>query len=406
MLDPERVARARRGPRLGHGVAHECPGGAVPRLGPGDLGLHDRAGGHGSRAHGVALAGGQLHHLVEGAAGEAEADGADAEGERPEEGEPVERAVGDGLLADDLGPATLGDEAPRARRSRCCPNRAAPSCTRCRAARPGPARRGRTAPAGRRREGRARRVVHHDRPAADPRAVGRARAPLPVPADEQPALDRPGAALWCGVAAGDGPRVAVDLLGPSLRQVAAEQGGRGGDHPAPGRPGLERGQRLERVEQHRAPTARARRSAPAPRPRPRPVSTSGARQVGREPAQLLDLRRPPVGLAAERRDGVAQLGHPIVAGGGAGGVDHPSILPQEHGMPPHLGQPSAKRRSRAVEVDAGDVGQRGDPGQDVRELVALLVDRALAQRLGQLPDLLGQPGDRSRQAPLPVARVP
>ena len=104
-------------------------------------------------------------------------------------------------------------------------------------------------------------------------------------------------------------------------------------------------------------------------------------------------------------DGVAQLGHPVVAGRGAGGVDHPSILPQQHGMPPHLGQPSAKRRQRAVQVDAGDVGQRGDPGQDVRELVALLVDRALAQRLGQLPDLLGQPGDRSRQAPLPVARA-
>ena len=248
-------------------------------------------------------------------------------------------------------------------------------------------------------------VVHDDRPAADPRAVERARAPLPVPAHEQPALDRPGAALWCGVAAGDGPRVAVDLLGPPLRQVAAEQGGRGGDHPAPGRPGLERGQCLERVEQleHRQlEPAVARAGAQA---RPRPVSTSALdRSAGSRRSSSISAR-PPVGLAAERLDGVAQLGHPVVAGRGAGGVDHPSILPQRHGMPPHLGQPSAKRASAPSRSMPAMLASVATQARTSGELVALLVDRALAQRLGQLPDLLGQPGDRGRQAPLPVARA-
>ena len=226
-----------------------------------------------------------------------------------------------------------------------------------------------------------------------------------MPAHEQPALDRPGAALWCGVAAGDGPRVAVDLLGPPLRQVAAEQGGGGGDHPAPGRPGLERRQRLERVEQLEDGQLEPAVAVPAPRrDRGRCRSSALDRSAGsRRSSSISAARRsawPPSASTASRSSA-----SPVVAGRGAGGVDHPSILPQQHGMPPHLGQPSAKRAERAVQVDAGDVGQGGDPGQDVRELVALLVDRALAQRLGQLPDLLGQPGDRGRQAPLPVARA-
>ena len=73
-------------------------------------------------------------------------------------------------------------------------------------------------------------------------------------------------------------------------------------------------------------------------------------------------------------------------------------------MRPHLGQPWAYRSRAVLEVDAGDVGQRGHPRQHVGELLALLRDRALPQGLRQLADLLGQPGHARRQTPFTVAR--
>ena len=57
---------------------------------------------------------------------------------------------------------------------------------------------------------------------------------------------------------------------------------------------------------------------------------------------------------------------------------------------------------RVVERQAELVGQRRQPGEHVAELVQLLVRRALAHRLGQLADLLAQPGDGGRDAPLGV----
>ena len=57
---------------------------------------------------------------------------------------------------------------------------------------------------------------------------------------------------------------------------------------------------------------------------------------------------------------------------------------------------------RVVEGQTQLVGQRCQPGQQVGELVQLLGRRTLAHRLGQLAQLLGQPGHGGIHAPLPV----
>ena len=57
-----------------------------------------------------------------------------------------------------------------------------------------------------------------------------------------------------------------------------------------------------------------------------------------------------------------------------------------------------------VEVEAELVGQRCQPGQHVAQFVELLGRGALADGLGQLAQLFGQPGHGGRDAPLAVGR--
>ena len=60
---------------------------------------------------------------------------------------------------------------------------------------------------------------------------------------------------------------------------------------------------------------------------------------------------------------------------------------------------------RRGQVDADLVGERGEPGDDVGELVLAVGVGALAHRLGQLADLLGEPrhGRRDATAAVPLA---
>ena len=63
-----------------------------------------------------------------------------------------------------------------------------------------------------------------------------------------------------------------------------------------------------------------------------------------------------------------------------------------------LRAPSAVAGNGGVlQRDAELLGKRGDPRQDVGQLLTLLLDRALASGLRQLADLLAQPGDGSTQ---------
>src|SRR5213076_1302761 len=61
--------------------------------------------------------------------------------------------------------------------------------------------------------------------------------------------------------------------------------------------------------------------------------------------------------------------------------------------------------SRAVERQAELIGQGRQPGEDVADLVELLVARALADGPGQLAELLREPGDRRVDAAAAVART-
>lgn len=58
--------------------------------------------------------------------------------------------------------------------------------------------------------------------------------------------------------------------------------------------------------------------------------------------------------------------------------------------------------SGLVQREVELVGQRGQPGQHVAQLVELLFGGALADGLGQLAHLLAQPGDGGGHAPFPV----
>ena len=52
--------------------------------------------------------------------------------------------------------------------------------------------------------------------------------------------------------------------------------------------------------------------------------------------------------------------------------------------------------SRFAEVHAHLIGKGCEPRQHIGELVELLIVRALAHRLGELTDLLGEPCNRTR----------
>ena len=55
------------------------------------------------------------------------------------------------------------------------------------------------------------------------------------------------------------------------------------------------------------------------------------------------------------------------------------------------------------EVDALMIGKRCHPRNHIAELVHLLLWRALTNRLGELADLFGQPGDCRRHTALTIA---
>ena len=86
-------------------------------------------------------------------------------------------------------------------------------------------------------------------------------------------------------------------------------------------------------------------------------------------------------LAAARRT------EALRAGAGRGAAARAAVGVAGHGVV-----------ERQVEL----LGQRGQPGQHVAELVELLLGRALAHGLGQLAELLGQPGDRGGHTPSAV----
>ncbi len=73
-----------------------------------------------------------------------------------------------------------------------------------------------------------------------------------------------------------------------------------------------------------------------------------------------------------------------------------------------MGQPCGEAFDGLVEVDALLIGERGHPGDHVAELVDLLLVGALAHRLSQFTDLLGQPrhGRRDATRPVPVGVGP
>ena len=83
-------------------------------------------------------------------------------------------------------------------------------------------------------------------------------------------------------------------------------------------------------------------------------------------------------------------------------ASHSPAWGHTHGARAAAGAAGGVAAGGGGEVDAHLVGQRGQPGQDVGELVLLLGHRALAHGLGQLADLLGQPRHGRRHATLAV----
>ena len=55
-------------------------------------------------------------------------------------------------------------------------------------------------------------------------------------------------------------------------------------------------------------------------------------------------------------------------------------------------------RNGNLEVDAHLIRKRGDPGKNIGELVLLLLSSSFSNRLGQLADFLGKPGNRGRNS--------
>src|SRR5439155_7364652 len=94
-----------------HGLREEGARGAEGRLRPGDLGLDDRPFRQEAAAAGRRLASRQRDQLVERAAGDAEGDAGDAEGEETEDGEGVERPGGARPVRDERERAGGGHEA-------------------------------------------------------------------------------------------------------------------------------------------------------------------------------------------------------------------------------------------------------------------------------------------------------
>ncbi len=56
-----------------------------------------------------------------------------------------------------------------------------------------------------------------------------------------------------------------------------------------------------------------------------------------------------------------------------------------------------------LEIDVHLIGKSRHPGQNVGELVLLLIAGSLAHCLGQFPDFLGEPGNGRWNTPLGVA---
>ena len=212
---------------------------AQRRLGPRQLDLGVGALGQRLGRELRALALGEGDQLVDGSAGDAQADRCDAGGEQREVREVGQRDVDRRPAAPRLDRAverhahTVDGEVERTRSAQ--PGRV-----------PGVVERhvGRLEPA------QAERVVVALRAAEDPLAVLRATPPRPAPADRHAVIDDRTLAIRREHATGDDRRVVVDRPGAVGRQEQALRRRRGGDHRAPARRTVGAGDGLD-GRQHR-----------------------------------------------------------------------------------------------------------------------------------------------------------
>src|SRR5437588_5967640 len=80
-------------------------------------------------------------------------------------------------------------------------------------------------------------------------------------------------------------------------------------------------------------------------------------------------------------------------------VAHAGALAAPGAAPPVLGLHGS------FQIDADDVGQRRQPGEDVGELLLALQRRPAPQRRGQFADFLHEPHERPLDAATPVLDV-